>query len=151
DHEPAEREAGERSDVGRAADRAAYGVGERAADDAAAPADVQDAREEDSERDEEEPGELGMLVPARAPRPLLLDPGRRLRTQTTGPLLPAGHVRRFRAASVSSSVPSTSRPGFSTCCEREPGRWSPVQAWRRHSSKASPARPAQARSLASTP
>ncbi len=102
DHQPAEREAGERSGVGRAADRAADAVGERAADDAAAPAGPEHAREKDPERDEEKPDELRVLASVRAARPLLLDPGRRLGTQTTGPLLPPGHVRRFRAGSVSS-------------------------------------------------
>ena len=70
DHQPAERDEGDRHDPRGAADQGVEAVGERAADVAAVPADVEDAAEEEPERDEAEAPELGVLqAPGSLPSP----------------------------------------------------------------------------------
>src|SRR5581483_3432587 len=96
DHQPADPGAGDRHDVGGAADDRIEPVVERAADIAPVPAGVDHAAEEDTERDEREPPELGMLQPARASagRPALLDAARSLGAQLALALL-ARHAALF--------------------------------------------------------
>src|SRR5262249_7784476 len=72
------------------------------ADVAAVPARIDDAAEEDPERDETEPPELWML-PAPRLRGPLLDPRRRLGTQLSAALLP----RHGGAFAAPSGVPLT--------------------------------------------
>src|SRR5207302_11166112 len=99
EHESAEDDEGERRDVGRGADRPTEAVGDRASDDAAAPAGVEDRGEEESEREEEEPRELGMLVPAGPPRALLPDPCGRPGTQPRASFLATpSHAASFAAS-----------------------------------------------------
>src|SRR6185437_4115027 len=88
DHQPADRDEGDRQHIRRRAEQRVEAVGERAAHVAAVPARVLDAAEEEAERDEAEAPELGMVqrALARGLRPALLDAGRGLRTQLSLPL-----------------------------------------------------------------
>src|SRR3954447_13754824 len=93
DHQAAEADEGDRHEPGGAADEGIEPVGHRAADIAAVPARVDDAAEEEPEREQPEPPELRMLQPPR-PRGLgraLLDPRGSLGTQLALALL-ARHV-----------------------------------------------------------
>ena len=77
-------------------------IRERTADVAAVPAGVDDAAEEDSECDEAEPPELGMVQAARpGGRPALLDPARSPGAQLALALL-ARHAGGFRRAAAPS-------------------------------------------------
>ena len=95
DHEAAERDEQHRQHPGGAADERVEAVHERAADPAAVPAGVADAAEEDAERDEPEPPELGAVeglrprrLGAAPPRPpgaqLALALGRAIRVCSPG-------------------------------------------------------------------
>src|SRR5262249_468882 len=87
DHERAERDKRDGHDPRRAADQCVEAVDERAADVAAVPAEVEDAREEDPEREERKAPELRVPVAPRLLGRALLDPARRLGTQTRPTLL----------------------------------------------------------------
>jgi hypothetical protein len=95
DHQPAERSERDRSSVGGPADRCDEGVRDGAADEAPVPLEVEHAAEEEPERGQPEPPELGMVVSSLLARPLL-HARRGLRAQLRGTLL-ARHGREFGA------------------------------------------------------
>src|SRR5207244_9733988 len=74
DHQPAEREKDDRSRIRRTADDRLEPVGDGAADGAPVPAQVEDRREEEPERDQREAHELVVLLALRLALLLLLDP-----------------------------------------------------------------------------
>src|SRR5262249_56006722 len=96
-------------------------AGERAADVAAVPAGVDDAAEEDAERNEPEPPELGMLERARttARRSPLLHTARCFRAQLPLALL-ARHGPSF-AGAERIPTPRSRRPCRSTSAPRKRG------------------------------
>jgi hypothetical protein len=84
DHQRADGDERDRRHVRAPAECRDEPVRDRAADDASVPAQVEDAAEEEPERDEPEPPELGMVVRLRATGPgalLLADARGRLRAQ----------------------------------------------------------------------
>jgi hypothetical protein len=98
DHQQPHDEERRGRDVRRRADRAAQAVLDGAADDTALPAEPEERREEDPRGREDEPPELGMVVPALALlAPALLHPRGNARAQRTLTLL-ARHGRGFDAA-----------------------------------------------------
>src|SRR5262249_25484035 len=80
-HQRTDGHACDRHDERRPADEGVEAVRERAAHVAAVPACVDDAAEEDPERDEAEAPQLGVPMAPRLGRPLLLDAARNLGTQ----------------------------------------------------------------------
>ena len=101
-HQGADDDEGHRRDVRGRADRRSEAVGDPAADHASAPPEVQDRRQEDAQRDEPEPDELGVLLVLRLPlAPLRADARGQARLERA--LLPASRhatgLRRRRSAS----------------------------------------------------
>jgi hypothetical protein len=103
DHQRADDDKGDRSDVRRCTDGTDEGVGDPAADHSPAPTKVEDRGEEDSETNQPEPDQLVVLLAAdlsALPCPLL--DARRHAWPKRTLLLPTRHARDFRRAGAAS-------------------------------------------------
>ena len=95
DHQGADDDEGDRCDVRGRADRGHEAVGDPTADHASTPPEIQDRRQEDAQRHEPEPDELGVLLVLGLPfAPLRADARRQARLERA-PLLASRHAGCF--------------------------------------------------------